>query len=182
MNIDFLPIPEHPEYLVNSKGSVYSTKSNKELSTWINNKGRVLVTLSLNGVNKHYQVSRLVAGVFGNLPSLDSDLEVDHINSNKSDNDIANLNALSRAAHLEKTLGKPFEAKVCSYCGGPVSSKNTKLCLSCIPLKSQDITVEQIEYWVKTFSWVRAGKELGLSDNGLRKRYTKLTGKSPKDI
>lgn len=182
MNSNFLPLPEHPEYLVNSKGSVYSTKSNKELSSWVNNKGRYLVTLSLNGTNKHYQISRLVARVFGNLPSLDSDLEVDHKDSDKSNNDISNLIALSKADHLDKTLGRVFEVKVCKSCGGPVSTRHTKLCISCVPIKSEDITVEQIEYWVKTFSWVRAGRELGLSDNGLRKRYTKLTGKNPKEI
>lgn len=45
-----------------------------------------------------------------------------------------------------------------------------------------EISAEEIEYWVLNFSWTRASKELGLSDNGLRKRYTKLTGLNPKTI
>lgn len=61
---------------------------------------------------------------------------------------------------------------VSGYCGHCYSQ----------PLVNNAITVKDIEYWVINFSWTRASKELGLSDNGLRKRYTKLTGKSPKEI
>jgi hypothetical protein len=99
---------------------------------------------------------------------LDSDLEVDHIDTNPTNNNIKNLQALSKEDHLDKTL----------------SDKGWSRRLPSLPreLKYKDITAEEIEYWVTNFSWVRAGKELGLSDNGLRKRYKLLTGKCPKTI
>ncbi|MFP9058711.1 hypothetical protein, partial [Enterococcus faecalis] len=65
-----------------------------------------------------------------------------------------------------------------------ISSRATH-CKSCTPKGitiNPDITVEQIEYWVSKYSWIRASKELGLSDTGLRKRYKSLTGKDPKSI
>lgn len=57
-----------------------------------------------------------------------------------------------------------------------------KKCGSFVEKKTIEISAEEIEYWVTNFSWTRASKELGLSDNGLRKRYTKLTGNSPKSL
>lgn len=163
-------IPGILGYRISDRGEVYSDKSNKFLSLWINNRGRVLVTFSINGSNKHYLVSRLVAFSFGLMDSLENDLEVDHKDTNPLNNSLKNLQVLTPEKHLLKTLkDRGFK-------------KRNKEKFKSFELKNSSITVEDIEYWVIKFSWVRAAKELGLSDNGLRKRYKLLSGKDPKNI
>jgi len=175
------PIPEFPDYEVSEDGKVWSNKSNKFLSLWANNRGRLLATLSIEGSNKHFQVSRLVAYVYGLIPNLLSDLEVDHIDTNCTNNNLANLQALTAKEHLDKSIaeqGFSKRDKQCASCGNllTASDPKTSFCRSCMPSKSPNITAEAIEHWVTNFSWSRAAKELGLSDNGLRKRYKNLTG------
>lgn len=181
------PIPEFPEYLVQEDGKVWSNKSSKFLAAWTNNKNRLLVTLSINGHNKHVQVSRLVAYVYGIIPSLTCDLEVDHKDRDSSNNHYSNLQGLTTADHLSKTLadkGHIAHNKTCITCGKilTVSQPKTGYCKACEPIKGSDITIADIEYWVSKYSWVRASKELGLSDNGLRNRYKNLTGLDPKKL
>lgn len=120
------------------------------------------------------------------LDSLSSDMEVDHIDSNVFNNKLCNLQVLSKEDHLSKTHGewRNLSNKVCA-CGTKLYEHNTSgKCITCYNQSriSDGITPELIEYWVGNFSWTRASKELGLSDNGLRKRYKKLTGLDPKSI
>lgn len=82
-----------------------------------------------------------------------------------------------------------LENKTCKNCNKEYKpSKSTqKFCsVTCSTnysrKNSHHITAELIEYWVRKYSWTRASKELGLSDNGLRKKYKMLTGLNPKDI
>ncbi|MFP9167075.1 hypothetical protein ACLI1Y_17120, partial [Enterococcus faecalis] len=66
--------------------------------------------------------------------------------------------------------GHTIGGNKCPYCNKQINS-SSKTCFDCKPKSSPDITAEQIEYWVINYSWVKASKELVLSDNGLRKRY-----------
>jgi len=61
----------------------------QEKKTFINNGGRVIVSLSKAGVNKTYQISRLMALAF--LLNPDNLPEVDHIDRNPLNNNLTNL-------------------------------------------------------------------------------------------
>lgn len=176
------------EYVINKQGQIFSYFSQRFLTEFTNSKGYKYYTLSINGKNKNYLTSRLLAFVFLDLPSLDSALEVDHIDSNLENNKLDNLQVLTAVDHNKKTCKdlnyKVHDKKYCKTCNKLLDSKNISgFCLQHYkPETKIIIKAEDIEYWVRSYSWVRAAKELGLSDNGLRKRYKKLTGKDPKSI
>lgn len=88
-------------YRVSNVGQVKSLKSNKILKPNSNNTGGYLqVVLSKNGEAKRFYIHRLVAEAF--LPNEDELPEVDHINSDKTDNRVANLQWISRVENLRK--------------------------------------------------------------------------------
>lgn len=183
---DYIKIPNFENYLINPKGSVFSTKVNRELIPQINSRGYKFIRLHEGGKQFSFLLHRLLAYVFLDLPSLDSSLEVDHIDSNKSNNDLSNLQVLTTKQHHFKTHGPYAETleKFCE-CGTKLSEFNTSgLCRKHWNESriNDGITVDQIVYWVSNYSWTRASKELNLSDTGLRKRYRKLTGLDPKNL
>lgn len=188
MTNDFIKIPGYEEYLINSIGEIFSTKVNRLLTIHTNTKKYKYVTFSINGKNKNILLHRLVAFVFMDLPSLDSTLEVDHIDRDRSNNSIENLQVLDKDTHFLKSLSdrgfSKRDTRFCKECDRPIDHENKSgLCLEHYSANiPKNISIEEIEYWVTNFSWARAGKELGMSDNGLRKRYSKLTGKDPKSL
>lgn len=181
---NFKVIPEYPKYLISPYGEVYSTKSNKLLTHHLGSAGYPFVTFYEHGKNVSIVLHRLLARVFKDLPSLESELEVDHKDRNKLNFSLDNLVVMTKEDHRIKTTverGHTIGGNKCPYCNKQINS-SSKTCFDCKPKSSPDITAEQIEYWVINYSWVKASKELGLSDNGLRKRYKSLTGKDPKSI
>ncbi|UGO55733.1 putative HNH endonuclease [Escherichia phage JLBYU43] len=183
---EFKEIPEYPDYLISREGRVYSKISNKLLSIRTNTTGYKYFGVE-NGT-KNILLSRALARVYKDLPSLTSDLEVDHDDTDISNNDLDNLIVRSKLDHYEKTCFdrgiSPPKQSFCKVCGIRIAGKST-YCLkhySESKVKDNSVSAEQIEYWVSNYSWVRAAKELGYSDNGLRKRYKALTGKDPKSI
>lgn len=187
---DFKPIPEHPAYLIAKDGRVWSTKSNKLLSSYITNEGYRRVGFTENNVVKQYLLHRLLARVYLSLPSLDSELEVDHKDSNRLNNALENLNVLTKLEHCKKSaLDRGFTVHnhepLCVSCNSVLVNIEATRCLACYKSsrfeRTKDITEKEIETAVSsTGSWVKAAKIFGLSDNGLRKVYVRITGKDPK--
>ena len=186
----FRPIPGHEDYLISRAGSIYSTKVNRLLSCTRNTSGYYIVCFTANSNRKNFLVHRLLAFVFLDLPSLESDLEVDHIDGNNTNNSLSNLAVLCKKQHISKTIQQKghMETNPSDYICGCGGSKDpyAKQCAKCYKASKirthEEITQEQIEYWVSNYSWARASRELGLSDNGLRKRYKSLSGKDHKSI
>ena len=183
----FITIPEFPEYSVSETGEVFSSKSNRLLKIQRNSNGYPYVTFTYHYKRYQILIHRLLAYMFKDLPSLDSELEVDHDNRDVLDFTLDNLVVMTKEQHRQKTTlerGHTIGGTKCTICSIKISSGRV-YCASCSPAKkitSPEISPESIEYWVSNYSWVRAAKELGLSDNGLRKRYKSLTGKDPKTI
>ena len=75
-------------YKVSSIGRVFGEKK-KGLLNPFNNRGYLRVTLFKNGVGKHYSIHRLVAVTF--IPNPMQLPQINHINENKSDNRVENL-------------------------------------------------------------------------------------------
>ena len=85
---------EHPTeqgIFVCEDGRVFSNRSGKliELKTHTMWKGYVLVTIRSNGVKKKHRVHRLVAQTY--LPNPDNLPEVNHIDRDKTNNHVSNL-------------------------------------------------------------------------------------------
>ena len=164
------PIPQFPQYFATEDARIYSSKTQKYLTLHTYDNGYLYTTLSDRGTSAKFLVHRLVAQAYLSL-DLFSELEVHHIDEVRSNNNLYNLEVLSYEEHLQKTL--KAQGKQRRVVREPLVKQ---------PQINTDIKQEDIEYWVLKFSWTRAQKELGLSDNGLRKRYKTLTGLDPKSI
>ena len=87
----YVTIDDFPDYLVTSQGRVFSLKYDKmkELKQTKNKDGYLKVILSKNGKQYSKTVHRLVAQAF--IPNHDNKPCVNHIDENKSNNNVKNL-------------------------------------------------------------------------------------------
>jgi hypothetical protein len=102
------PIEGFKNYEVSSFGRVRSVKSNKIRSSHLRN-GYPRVGLSDKfGKQKKFVVSRLVAKAF--LESFNEDLQVDHIDRVRTNNNVTNLRCVDRKENLNNlTKSKIFK-------------------------------------------------------------------------
>jgi len=82
-------IEEFPDYSVNENGEVYSHISERILKPSKTKKGYLRICLYKDGKVKKFYVHRLVAKAF--LLNLENKPEVDHIDRDKTNNNINNL-------------------------------------------------------------------------------------------
>lgn len=81
-------------YAVTSCGKVWSYKSKKFLKPFPNNWGYLQVKLCKDGKKKNYYIHRLVGQAF--IPNPDNLETIDHINWKITENNVNNLQWLSR--------------------------------------------------------------------------------------
>lgn len=87
---NFLEIPDtQGNYLINRSGETYSLKTNRSLKCSKGNSGYEQVVLRVNGQSETHSIHRLVAKTF--LPNPHSLRVVNHLNGNKLDNRVENL-------------------------------------------------------------------------------------------
>lgn len=82
-------IDGYPNYLISNTGKVYTKNRNKILSPKIDRYGYYVVGLCKNNKVKHFTIHRLVATAF--IPLVDNCNVVNHIDSNKQNNNVDNL-------------------------------------------------------------------------------------------
>jgi hypothetical protein len=85
----FLTIKDYPNYAVSNLGRVKNLKKKQILKPSTDDKGYHAVGLSINGIVKTQKVHRLVANTF--LSNIEKKPCVDHIDGDKSNNDLQNL-------------------------------------------------------------------------------------------
>lgn len=106
------PIKDYPHLLISRTGRVWSTTYDKELRPHITNRGYVRVSLSKDKTVKNGSVHRLVAEAF--IPNPDNLPCVDHIDGNKLNNKVENLQWISTSNNMRKAckgkgkLGTPI--------------------------------------------------------------------------
>lgn len=111
-------IDEYPNYMVSNMGNVINVKTNKILKPIFCGGGYSDVGLCNNGISKRFKIHRLVAQAF--IPNPDNLPQVNHINEDKTDNRVENLewcdvryniNYGTRSKRQSEKLSKP----ICQY-------------------------------------------------------------------
>ena len=89
------------DYFVSSNGDVYSTKRNNmyKMTPTRSTRGYVKVRLSINGKVYNRHIHRMVAETF--IPNLENKPEVNHIDGNKKNNCVTNLEWVTRKENAD---------------------------------------------------------------------------------
>ena len=108
-NVRFAKIKDFDNYLICGSGAVYSLqkKSASKLKPEVTAKGYLRIDLYKDTARKHCRVHRLVAQAF--IPNPQGFDTVDHIDGNKKNNCISNLQWLSNGDNTRKYHGKPLQ-------------------------------------------------------------------------
>lgn len=91
-------IPDLPRYDISNRGRLRNTNTGKILKTRISRLGYEAVTISYNKVKYFRSIHRLVAQSF--IPNPQNKPEVNHIDENKLNNDITNLEWVTRKENV----------------------------------------------------------------------------------
>lgn len=94
-------IPEHPGYEINKQGDVRSLRLRlgRTIKRRINGRGYYYVRLSDNGKLSYLTIHRLLAKIF--IPNSNDYSDVNHIDGNKLNNDLTNLEWCSRSHNVQ---------------------------------------------------------------------------------
>lgn len=96
------PIKGYGKYLISDNGKIFNAKSGKELKSYKSRHGYLFVILYLNGVPKNHYVHRImIEAFFGRLPK---DLQTNHLNGNKSDNRLENLEVVTPWGNIQHAI------------------------------------------------------------------------------
>lgn len=120
-------------YLVREDGKIFSTNkfdengNPVEIKQRLNPDGYLTITIGLTHIRRSRTVHKIIADAF--IPTNDKTLEVDHIDNNRLNNHLSNLQWITHAENVSKI---PFERKSNARRG----SKNGRA-----KLNEQDITV-----------------------------------------
>lgn len=92
-------IKNYDSYKISNKGRIYSLHSNKIISFCLNKCGYPYVTLWKNNKRKRFNIHSLVARYF--LENKQRYNEINHIDGNKLNNDVINLEWCSRGENIQ---------------------------------------------------------------------------------
>lgn len=141
-------------YTVDENGNIYSKRSRKTLKPKTDKYGYKVVALSRNGAVKYKTVHRIVATAF--IPNPACKPTVNHINENKSDNRVCNLEWVT---HKENDN---------------FGSRNTRMSLS----KSKHPVIRTVDGTEEMFLGVKdASRKTGISHSQIT-RYCRNIGNS----
>lgn len=100
----FEKIEGYDNYLISDDGNVYSLNYGRltKLSPRVNKGGYLYVNLCKNGKYKSVRIHRLVAKHF--LPDYDENLQVNHIDGNKMNNKLSNIEMVTQSGNLKHAV------------------------------------------------------------------------------
>lgn len=116
-------IEGYPDYQVSNLGRVKSLKFNREIILKPRIKNYAYVSLSFNSLCNNFYIHRLVAIAF--IPNPENKLEVNHIDGNKYNNSVSNLewNTSKENKSHAKTIGL-YNQKGCNSVNSKVTEKD----------------------------------------------------------
>lgn len=102
--IEIREIKGFDKYFVSSKGDIYSDKyhTRRSLKPRKNAKGYLYVNLCKDGKYKSIEIQRLVAQEF--LENFDPSLQVNHIDGNKQNNSVENLEMVTQSGNIKHAI------------------------------------------------------------------------------
>lgn len=108
-------IKESARYLVSDDGRVFNATTGQELKQSLSTKGYKKVNLWVNNRNVSRPIHRLVAIAY--IPNFDKKLTVNHIDGNKLNNNLANLewNTVKENNNHYKTNGGRYNSKLTDH-------------------------------------------------------------------
>ena len=92
-------IKNYPNYSITKDGKIINNKTNKILKQTIDYYGYCKVALCNNGINRTVRVHRILAIAY--LPNPENKCDVNHIDGNKSNNDLLNLEWATRSENVK---------------------------------------------------------------------------------
>ena len=100
--ITFKQIDGYDNYFISDNGDVLNNKSGRILKSSISNIGYRQINLNKNNRKKRYYVHRLVAKAF--LKDDAERLEVNHIDGNKLNNNVSNLEYVTHSENIKHAI------------------------------------------------------------------------------
>lgn len=93
------PIDNFPNYTISHTGEIVNTKTNHVKAQWLGKNGYKHVDLQHNGYKRKYAIHRLLALHF--LPNPENKRTVNHIDGNKLNNNLSNLEWATDAENIQ---------------------------------------------------------------------------------
>ena len=154
-------IDGYPDYRISNYGRVMSLKRGlkRVLKPQKDKDGYLICSLWENNKGKTLKIHRLVAEAF--IPNPDNKTEIDHINTDKTDNRVENLRWVTN----KENMNNPITRQNCSknnYCKGRMGSKHH----NSIPIYQLTKEGEIIKKWECAAT---VAKELNISSIGIRR-------------
>lgn len=149
-----------PNYVVSNSGEIFSLKRNKTLKPYKTSKGYLQVRLE---GGKAFHVHRLVAEAF--IPNPDNLPQVNHINEDKTDNRVENLEWCNQSQNMQHGTGSERRSNTLKGRKTPWNSK---------PVLQLTLEGEVVRKWDSTMEVERVlgykNTNIGACCNGRMKR------------
>ena len=130
MNEEWSKISELPNYEISTLGNLRNIKTNRVLKTRITREGYEAITLTTGGNKTFKSIHRLVAQAF--IPNPDNKKEVNHIDEDKTNNHVSNLEWVTRKENInhgswiERKIKNREKPIIASKDGVSIEFKSTK--------------------------------------------------------
>lgn len=153
-------IKGYEQYAVSNFGNLMNVETQKFLKQRNDTKGYVIVTISKDGIRKDYRLHRLIAEHFIDNP--DNLPIIDHIDGNKSNNEISNLRWATQQTNCQN---RKKRENTTSIFKGVYFYKPTKKWKSNIKINSKSIHIGYFDTEIEAaFAYNEYLIENGLED------------------
>ena len=122
--LTFKPIDGYNNYFISNDGDILNLHTGRIMKANVNRDGYALITLYKNSTPKTYQVHRLVAKAF--IKDDAERTQVNHINGNKLNNNLTNLEYVTRSENLQHAYDTGLKKKGVEHHNAKLSDADIK--------------------------------------------------------